>query len=76
MNEMNHLPKKGEIVSEYKGVKVFQLTPEEFNQVTGRRKYERGGGGSPCQMYIRQSLSHESVLIQVVYGWPPGSKGE
>jgi hypothetical protein len=41
MNEMNHLPKKGEIVSEYKGVKVFQLTPEEFNQVTGRRKYER-----------------------------------
>ncbi len=41
MYEMNHLQKRGEIMSEYKGVKVFQLPAEEFEVATKRRKGER-----------------------------------
>ena len=41
MYEMNHLQKRGDIVSEYRGVKVFQLPAEEFDVATKRRKGDR-----------------------------------
>ena len=41
MYEMNDLQTKGEIVSEYKGVKVFQLPAEEFDVAARRRKGDR-----------------------------------
>jgi len=67
MNEMNNLPKNGKIVSEYKGIKVFHLTDEEFNQVTGRRKYERWSktlGESPNLGIIKSySLKHPGVPV-------------
>ena len=41
MTEMNSLPKKYDLVSEYKGVKVFQISAEEFEATANRRKYQR-----------------------------------
>ena len=41
MTEMNDLPKKHDLVSEYKGTKVFQISAEEFEATTNRRKYQR-----------------------------------
>ncbi len=41
MTEMNNLPKKHDLVSEYKGTKVFQISAEEFEATANRRKYQR-----------------------------------
>jgi hypothetical protein len=41
MTEMNNLPKKHDLVSEYRGTKVFQISAEEFEATTNRRKYQR-----------------------------------
>lgn len=68
MNEMNNLPKKGKIVSEYNGVKVFTVSSEEFERFSGRRKFERWSktlGESP-NLGIIKSYSHKNPHLPII----------
>lgn len=66
MTEMNNLPKKHDLVSEYKGVKVFQISAEEFEATTNRRKYQRWNESDSFVAIKRYSLKNPTspVIVQ------------
>ena len=66
MTEMNNLPKKHKLVDEYRGVKVFRISAEEFEGATARRKYQRWNESDAFVAVKRYSLKNpgKPVIIQ------------